>query len=337
MKKRLLSVALILALVLSLAACGGSGDGEGSGELTEAVKLSLGHSNNTDHHYQVLAETFGEIVSEKTDGMVTVDIYPAEQLGAGPEMLEACKTGTQDLVLGPDAYLANYDKSFEVLGMPYMFDDWEAVKAFPETEVAKQLEAKAEEQGFVILGWAANGFRQVTANKEINSPDDMKGLKIRVGSSAIMSDLLATLGCNPTSLPMSETYSGLQTGIVDGQENPAANIIGSKFYEVQKYMAVTRHVYTTEPLVMSKAKFDSLPEDVQNILLEAGKEVCATDVETCAAADEEDIKYIEEQGVTVTYPDLEAFKAVLAPMEEKYCSQYGDEWTELYKMLREGK
>lgn len=351
MNKKLASLLLVSALTLSLAACsGGSGSGgssatpSGGGTSTpapandgKAVTLMLGHTNNLEHHYQTLSTTFAEQVSERTGGQVTVQIYPAEQLGSGVEMLENVKSGTQDLVLDPDAYLANYDPIFNTIGMPYVFQDWEAVKAFPESESAKALEEAAKEQGMVILGWAANGFRVTTSKTEINTPADFSGLKIRVGSAKLISDMLTALNASPTTLSMGDTYNGIQTGIVDGQENPTSNIIGSKFYEVQPYLAVTHHQYVSEPLIMNKARFDSLPADVQEVLLAVGKEVCAADVELCANAEEEDLAFIESNGVTITYPDLQPFMDAMEPVTQSYCAQYGEDFTNLLNAIKAGE
>lgn len=347
MKKNFVALLLAFTMILSLAACGSpnanqtqnpnAGTTDAPQNDGKTITLTLGHTNNTEHHYQTLSESFKKIVEEKTNGQVQIQIYPAEQLGSGVEQMEAVKTGTQDLCLNPDAYLANYDPIFNTIGMPYVFENWEAVKAFPNTESAKTLEEYAKGQGMVILGWAANGFRVTTSKTEINSPADFSGLKIRVGSAKLISDMLTALNASPTTLSMGDTYNGIQTGIVDGQENPTSNIIGSKFYEVQPYLAVTHHQYVSEPLIMNKAKFDSLPADIQQILLDAGKEVCAADVETCANAEEADLAFIESNNVTITYPDLKPFMEAMEPVTQSYCEQYGEEFTTLLNNIKAGK
>lgn len=236
MKRSIIALIMALAMILTLVACGNSnGDNNNVGNDVKAIQLSLGHTNNTDHHYQVLAESFKKIVEEKSNGQLIINIFPAEQLGSGSEMLESVKSGTQDMVLDPDAYLANYDPLFNVIAMPYAFTSWDHVLTFADSDVAATLNTAIEKQGMTILGWAANGFRVVTSNNEINSPADFSGLKVRVGSAKLIADMLTALNANPTTLSMSDTYSGLQTGIVSAQENPTSNIIGSKFYEVQKY------------------------------------------------------------------------------------------------------
>lgn len=235
---------------------------------------------------------------------------------------------------GLNANRPGYDLIGQAIAMPYVFTSWDHVLTFADSDVAATLNTAIEKQGMTILGWAANGFRVVTSNNEINSPADFSGLKVRVGSAKLIADMLTALNANPTTLSMSDTYSGLQTGIVSAQENPTSNIIGSKFYEVQKYLAVTHHQYVSEPLIMNKAKFDSLSPELQQILLDAAKEVCAADVKTVSESEASDLKFIEEQGVTITYPDLTAFEEALAPVTESYCKQYGDEFTALYNQLK---
>lgn len=290
MKRSIIALIMALAMILTLVACGNSnGDNNNGGNDVKAIQLSLGHTNNTDHHYQVLAESFKKIVEEKSNGQLIINIFPAEQLGSGSDA---------------------------------------------DSDVAATLNTAIEKQGMTILGWAANGFRVVTSNNEINSPADFSGLKVRVGSAKLIADMLTALNANPTTLSMSDTYSGLQTGIVSAQENPTSNIIGSKFYEVQKYLAVTHHQYVSEPLIMNKAKFDSLSPELQQILLDAAKEVCAADVKSVSESEASDLKFIEEQGVTITYPDLTAFEEALAPVTKSYCKQYGEEFTALYNQLK---
>lgn len=196
MKRSIIALIMALAMILTLVACGNS-----NGDNRQRFQLSLGHTNNTDHHYQVLAESFKKIVEEKSNGQLIINIFPAEQLGSGSEMLESVKSGTQDMVLDPDAYLANYDPLFNVIAMPYAFTSWDHVLTFADSDVAATLNTAIEKQGMTILGWAANGFRVVTSNNEINSPADFSGLKVRVGSAKLIADMLTALNANPTTLP----------------------------------------------------------------------------------------------------------------------------------------
>lgn len=232
MKRSIIALIMALAMILTLVACGNNnGDNNNGGNDVKAIQLSLGHTNNTDHHYQVLAESFKKIVEEKSNGQLIINIFPAEQLGSGSEMLESVKSGTQDMVLDPDAYLANYDPLFNVIAMPYASLPGIHVLTFADSDVAATLNTAIEKQGMTILGWAANGFRVVTSNNEINSPADFSGLKVRVGSAKLIADMLTALNANPTTLSMSDTYSGLQTGIVSSSGKSHLLSFGSKFYE----------------------------------------------------------------------------------------------------------
>ena len=338
MKRSIIALIMALAMILTLVACGNSnGDNNNGGNDVKAIQLSLGHTNNTDHHYQVLAESFKKIVEEKSNGQLIINIFPAEQLGSGSEMLESVKSGTQDMVLDPDAYLANYDPLFNVIAMPYVFTSWDHVLTFADSDVAATLNTAIEKQGMTILLVEQNAYEALTISDRAYIMETgnitLEG-RSSVGSAKLIADMLTALNANPTTLSMSDTYSGLQTGIVSAQENPTSNIIGSKFYEVQKYLAVTHHQYVSEPLIMNKAKFDSLSPELQQILLDAAKEVCAADVKTVSESEASDLKFIEEQGVTITYPDLTAFEEALAPVTESYCKQYGDEFTALYNQLK---
>ncbi len=344
--KRILTLMMAIIMMLSLVACGGDKPvTEPSGDKTatetpkgDPIRLSLGHTNNMEHHYHKLAEQFKATVEEKTNGEIIVDIYPAEQLGSGVEMLEAVKSGTQDLVIDPDPYIGNYCPNFHITGMPFVFSDWDQVKKYIESDLCRSLEEEAKAQNMNILGWTANGFRYFTTKKPLESIADLNGLKIRVGSSPLMSDIIVSLGANPTTMPMSETYTGIQTGVVDGQENPLANIIGSKFYEVAPYVTMTGHVYSYELLIMNDAKLSSLTPEQQEIIKEAAKAACADDLEYCIGAQEEEIATIEANGGTIFYldaADIAEAKALTAPVTQKWCKNFGDEFTALYNELLE--
>ncbi len=337
--KKFFSVFTALTLVtVLLAGCASEpANSGGTNEKKEVVELNLGHSGSTTHHYQITAEKFASIVDEKTNGQIHINIFPADQLGSGPDELESVKVGTQDLVITPDAFLANHQPLFNALGMPYQFASYDQVEKIPDSEAAKYLEEKIKEDGLIILGWNANGFRLMTSNTPITSPVDVEGLKIRIGSAKLISDLISTLGANPTPISMSETYTALQTGTVDGQENPTTNILQNKLFEVQDYLAITRHQYVTQPLVMNKVKFDSLSPEFQQVLLDAAKEAAVMDVEMVKNNESEQLEELEAEGMTVTQPDPNAFKEVLAPLYDAYSEENGEEWDQLIEMIAEIK
>jgi len=305
------------------------------GAAPKTITLMLGHSGSPTHHYHASSLKFAELVEQRTGGKVRINIFPADQLGVGYEELESVIVGTQDMVITPDAYLANHDPLFNTIGMPYQITSFDQVKKIPNSQMAKYLEKKLEAKGLVLLGWFANGFRLVTSNKVISTPADMKGLKLRIGSAKMINDVLAMLGASPTPIAMSETYTALQMGTVDGQENPTTNILSNKLYEVQKHLSLTRHQYVSQPLVMNKVKFDSLPAEYQKILRQAAAEVAAMDVLAVESDEQTQIEDLRKKGMTVTQPDVKAFKAALQPLYEKYAKTNGAEWAKVMKMFDE--
>ena len=343
MKRNYIVAALIVTLLVSsvFTGCSKPAPAEGGAPVTappgKVMEMSLGHSGSTTHHYQETALKFAEIVNEKTNGQIKINIFPSDQLGAGPDEVEAVKIGTQDMVIAPDAFLANHNPLFNALGMPYQFVSFEQVEKFPGSEAAKLLEEKIKDDNMVILGWNANGFRLMTSNKPIAKPEDVKGLKIRIGSAKLISDLLTTLGASPTPISMSETYTALQTGTADGQENPTTNILSNKLNEVQKFLSITRHQYVYQPLVMNKAKFEGLSPEFQKILLEAGTEVATMDVQAVKNSEAAQIEELKGMGMTVTEPDVEAFKAALTPLYAQYAKENGAEWEKLINLIKDIK
>ena len=335
--KKYLAVVLVILFMVTTIVTGCSGGGTApTTEEKKITELSLGHSGSTDHHYQEAALKFAEIVSQKTDGQIKVNIFPASQLGSGPDELESVKVGTQDLVISPDAFISSHEPLFNALGMPYQITSFEQVEKFPDSEAAKLLEEKIQDQNMVILGWCANGFRLMTANVPIEKPEDLKGLKMRAPAK-LVSDLLLTLGSNPTSVAMAEAYTALQTGTIDGQENPTTNIMSHKLYEVQDHLSLTRHQYIFQPLVMNKEKFDNFSSEFQQILLEAGKEVAVADVAAVRNSEATQLEELKANGMIVTEPDIEAFKTALKPLYDQYSKANGTEWDKLINLIKEVK
>lgn len=341
-------VGVLLLATTVLTGCGSSGSAGSTGGSSaqpapnqaaalapkKVVEFNLGHSQPTTGHYQATAQKFADIVAQKTNGQIKINIFPANQLGAGPAELEAAKVGTQDMVITPDAFLANVEPLFNTIGMPYQFSSYDQVAKIPGSDAAKFLQDKLQAKGLVILGWNANGFRYDTSNKPIVEPQDLKGMKFR-GAAKLISDVLAQLGALPTNVDMSETYSALQTGMIGGEENSLDNIVSNKLNEVQKYLALTRHQYATEPLVMNKAKFDSLSPEFQKILLDAGAEAATQDFQATKAAEDKQIAQLKSLGMQVTEPDNAAFKAAVQPIYDKYAQANGADWAKLMGMLKD--
>ena len=338
--KKVLALLLALTCIFSLAACGSSGStsapastsepaastSEPAAETTAEVKathLKLGHPSADGGPYDVMSEEFARLIEEKTEGRYVIDIFPANALGSQEECFEAVTLGTIDLVVTSDDKCVNYVPEFGALGMPFLFDDVNDVNENMNGEMGKYLSDKLATKGAIVISWFENGFRNVTANKAVETPDDIKGVKIRVSSAATNMALFNKCGAVVTNVSFSELYTALQLGTCDAQENPFANIVDRKFYEVQKYLAVTKHFHTTEPLVMSKATWDKLSAEDQAIFAECGKEASEFAYNYASETDAQNLEFLKEK-MTVIEPDLAPWKEIADQVTADFQDQYSE-------------
>ncbi len=211
--------------------------------------IRLGHTGAANHHFQTISEQFAEIVSERTDGEITIEVYPSDQLGSQTQLVEGTLLGTNDMVLTSDAVLSNFVPDVGIINLPFIFRDADHVRTALDGEVGQDLSALVEKQGAVVVGWWENGFRHITNSRNpIETPDDIEGMKLRVPEGPVFISTFEALGANPTPISFGELYSALQLGVVDGQENPPAHILTQKFYEVQDYVSRTGHIYLSSPV-----------------------------------------------------------------------------------------
>ncbi|MBN1830218.1 MAG: TRAP transporter substrate-binding protein [Deltaproteobacteria bacterium] len=234
--------------------------------------LKLGHLADPKNPYALGGERFADLVKERTDGKVVIKLFPNSQLGKAEKLIEGVVLGTIDFCMTTTAVLGQFEPKLLVFGFPYIFRDRDhAFKALDTIgfEVGKSLEKK----GIKILGFYENGLRHMINNKrKLNSPDDMKGLKIRVMATPVYIEMIKSLGADPTPMAFGEVYSACQQGTIDGLECPAVHFWQMRFFEVNKYITLTAHTYESEPLVMSMKSWNKLPEKYQKIMLQAVKE-----------------------------------------------------------------
>ncbi len=222
------------------------------------------------------AEKFKELAEQRTAGKVKVEVYPNSQLYKDKEELEALQLGAVQM-LAPS--LAKFGplgaKEFEVFDLPYIFPSKDVLRRVTEGEVGKQLFQKLESKGIVGLAYWDNGFKIMSANKPLAKPEDMKGLKMRIQSSKVLDAQMRALGALPQVMAFSEVYQALQTGVVDGTENPPSNMYTQKMHEVQKHATLTDHVYLGYAVIVNKKFWDGLPADVRTQLEGAMKDATA--------------------------------------------------------------
>ncbi|MEF7614181.1 TRAP transporter substrate-binding protein, partial [Aquincola sp. MAHUQ-54] len=226
-----------------------------------------------DHPLGVGAQKFADLVSARSGGKIKITVYPAAMLGSDPQNLSAARGGTVDFTTMATGLFVGLHKDFMLFDFPFLFNDAQEAYALADGPVGRKLQDKLPEYGLVGLGLWDLGFRNMTNSKRpIEKYEDLAGLKLRVLSSPIYIDLFNTLGANPVPMTFGELYMALESKTVDGQDNPVGVIENAKFAEVQKYLSLTRHVYTAMPVVMSKKTWDGMSAAEHKIISEAARE-----------------------------------------------------------------
>lgn len=282
-------------------------------------EIAISHIVNEDHTWHKASVMFKEYVEEKSHGRISVKLYPNSQLGNEIDTINSIMTdGGADITYAGES-MQSVIPEMGILGVPYLIHSSEHLKKVAGGEVGRKLEAlMAEHANMISLGYFERGPRNVTANKPIRTLSDIKGLIIRVPSSPITVAAMESLGAKPTPMAFSEVFTSLQQGTIQAQENPLAMIKTGNFYEVQKYLCKTEHLRSYLYAVMSKSKFDSLPEDLQTLVLEAGAKMQEYEHELFLKEEEELEGFLKSKGMTfIDDVDCENFAAVALAGVEK--------------------
>lgn len=326
--KKIAALILSLAMLLALSACGSGGQtpqGSAGGDGATIV-LRASHSCANTHPYQLGLERFAELVKEKTNGAVEIDIFHSAQLGDERANIEDLQMGTLDIAVSSTGPLGNFVEDFLILDLPFLFASYDHAHAVLDGEIGQNLLAKLDNVGIVGGAFWENGFREMTNSKHpINSVADCAGLKLRCMENQVHMDAFSALGMDPTPMAWSEVFTSLQQKVIDGQENPIAVIYSNAVYEAQDYLAITNHVYSPSVILFSKAVFDKLDPAYQTALMEAAAEAADYERSCCEDNEVAQISEMEEKGLQVTYPDVTEFQAAMAPVYEKYAPQFGQE------------
>jgi tripartite ATP-independent transporter DctP family solute receptor len=330
--KKFTAILLVLVMVLALAACGAPAAKPAAGNAPAAADntvyaIKLGHSDTTENLLHVSLLNFKKYVEEKSDGRITVDVYAAEQLGSNAEMAEMVQMGSLDAVMMPQGQLSNYAPKLNILGMPFLFPDYDSVYKVLDTEIGPELVADLADHNMIQLAYWENGLRQTTNSvRPINKPEDLKGLKIRTPEDKVTMAIFEALGSSPAPLAFGELYLALQQKAFDGQENPISNIYANNFQDVQKYLAMTNHKYECKNMIFSLSTWNKLPADLQELLLEAAK--IYGDEHRKAIVDSADsmLAELEKAGMEVSYPDTAAFQEATASVYDDFFA--ANDWAE---------
>ncbi len=283
------------------------------------------------------AEQFKKLAEERTKGRVKVEVYPNSTLFKDGEEMEALQLGSVQM-LAPS--LAKFGplgvREFEVFDLPYMFDNFDELHKVTSGPVGQKLFKKLESKGIVGLAYWDNGFKVMSANKPLRTPEDMKGLKMRIQSSKVLSDQMKALGAIPQVMAFSEVYQAMQTGVVDGSENTPSNMFTQKHHEVQKYTTVTDHGYIGYAVIVNKKFWDGLPPDIRTTLEGAMKDATKYANDIAKKENDDALAAIKKSGrsevITLTDAQKAAWKKALVPVHKENESRVGKETiAEVYK------
>ena len=312
-------LALALAAVVSISALAQS-----------PIVIKFSHVVATDTPKGQAAERFKQLAEKATNGRVKVELYPNSQLYKDKEELEALQLGAVQM-LAPS--LAKFGplgvKEFEAFDLPYIFPSKAALYAVTEGPIGKSMLAKLEPKGITGLAFWDNGFKVMSANKPMHMPADFKGLKMRIQSSKVLDAQMRALGANPQVLAFSEVYQALQTGVVDGTENPPSNIYTQKMHEVQKHITLSNHGYLGYAVIVNKKFWDGLPPDIRTSLEKAMREATIFEKAIAQLGNDIAMETIRKSGKTTVYTltlsEQAAWRQALLPVQKDMETRIGKE------------
>ena len=299
-----------------------------------ATKIKLGVVTKPDSAQNIVAEKFKELIEDRSKGAYEVKIFHSASLGNETEILQQIQMNTIQMGVITGGPFDTFNPIARVINYPFLFKDNAQVDEILDGPLGKEILTSLESSGFKGLSYSENGFRNLTNNKKpVNSPDDIKGLKVRVMSSAIHQAIWKALGANPTPMPW-PIYTELEQGVIDGQENPLWVMEVYKFYEIQKYLSLTRHVYSYHIDVASLKWWETLEQKDQDTIQQAMYDAAVFERQDNRSKDAARLVLLKEKGMKVIEnPDIEAFRAKVANLKDMDLYQDPEVKTMLSKMI----
>lgn len=347
--KKLLALLLALTMVFAFVACGQTaapaateapvvedGDAPAEAPAADAIVLKIGISTNEEDPRAKGALQFIDEITEKTNGAVTGQLYPAGQLGGDADLINslALDAGTVDIIITDASNFATYEPKMGISALPFQFADFEEAWAFMDSEVEAAAEENLVAQNMRVLAHYCNGFRCVTNSKgPVETPDDMKGMLIRTPENPVIMATMTALGANPQPLAFNELYQALQQGTYDAQENPIPVIYNNKLYEVQEYLSVTNHIYSGMCFTIAESTWQKLTAEQQEIVAAAALNSAELDRSLNKQQTDDFVALLEEAGMKINNPDLAPFAEATASVLTDNADTYGD----LLDMMAEWK
>ncbi|GAD91389.1 putative TRAP transporter substrate-binding protein [Vibrio halioticoli NBRC 102217] len=301
MRKTLLTLSLIATSLLSVSA-------------VQARTLTLGHAMSLDSAAHKGMVIFSEKVKEKSHGELTVKIFPNAQLGSERDQAEQVINGAIDMAKINGALAESFEPTFKTISIPYLFRSPEHLRKFMRSDVAQKLLTSSEGKGFVGLTFYDSGSRSFYAKKPIKTPEDLKGLKVRVPESPTMMEMIRLLGAKATPMPFNEIYTGLQQGVIDAAENNISSLVEMKHSEVAKFYSMDQHSITPDLIIISESTWNSLKPEEQKVLKEAAAESLEQEINIWDQITNANKEKAIKSGVTFVKVDKQKFQEKVKPM-----------------------
>ncbi|WP_157983851.1 TRAP transporter substrate-binding protein [Nesterenkonia muleiensis] len=321
------------ASILILAACGNDTETTTTSGADDEITLRYATGLQPEDTVTQGMEIFADLVDERTDGQVTIDVYHSGQLGSIQENLEQVQTQIIDMTNNTSAELESVLPSIAVMGLPYLFGTTEEVRNVLDSDVTAHIEEAMEEQGVKILSWQDQGFRHVFSNvRPITSAEDLRGQTIRLTETSMHIDAFDALAANPVPLEYTELYSALEQGVVEGFENPVVSATGNNLHEVVDYLSLTNHAHSQMLHTVNLDIWETIPEEFQTIIEDAATEAAEWVTEETEAREQEALDLAADHGVVINEIDEDKFEEmadIVRPTWDAYREQIGDELMEM--------
>ena len=316
--KRGIVLGIMAAIVIVLC-------GAGPVRAQQPIVIKLGNVQATGDIVQTGLKKFADLVGERTKGQVQVQVFPASQLGTEQELLEGVQLGTVHMFEGSTGSVGRFLPDLEAFAAPYIWRDTDhmlkAVRGPIGQGLADRL-VKAKGIRVLDFGWLFGNRYLTTKAKAINRPEDLKGMKIRVQPTAIYLETIKAMGANPTTMDFKEVYLGLQSGVIDGQENPPFVIFNNKLFEVQKYVMLTAHITQNQAVVINDKFYQGLSPELRKILAEAAYEAGNFQNDLILKSEQEYLDKLKSAGMTIVQPDVKAFREATKDVHKKVSEKW---------------
>ncbi|MDO6822888.1 TRAP transporter substrate-binding protein [Marinobacter sp. 1_MG-2023] len=302
----------------------------------DPVTLRLAHVVNEQDGFHIAAVKFQDLVAERTEGAVSIELYPNASLGDERTLLEGMQIGTVDMGVITNGPVANFVEEMAVFELPFLFPSPQAAYEVLDGPIGQELLDKLSEVNLKGLAYAERGFRNLTnSERPVNTPEDLDGLRIRVMENPVYVDTFRALGANAIPMAWTEALTAMQQGTIDGQENPVNVVHSFKLNETQNYMTLSRHTYAPAIFVMGMPAWNKLPKAAQDVLSQAAQEAAEHERQVNAEMASKQLEELRAAGMQINdEPDIKAFQSAVKPVYEQYGKEFGDYLPRIQEALK---